>query len=120
MVVVVGQVAQYISLYFGLAGVTRSRYPFGFEAPEETLHRGVVPAIAATTHAVADSMPPEQLSKFLTAVVAALVGVKQHTARQPGSQAQLNEYLVHALELTGFLGGFEQAEHVSSIADFLG
>ncbi|MOA41443.1 hypothetical protein D3C78_1634030 [compost metagenome] len=33
-------------------------------------------------------------------------------------QAQLNEYFVHALEITGFLGGLEQAKHVIADINF--
>lgn len=39
--------------------VTRHRYPFILQAPEEALHRAVIPAVSTSTHTLFDSVPSQ-------------------------------------------------------------
>jgi len=57
---------------------------FGLQGAEEALHRGVVPAVAATTHAGADASAGEQLPIAAAGVLAAAVGVMEEA---PGGAA---------------------------------
>lgn len=81
MVVVIRQVAQHISLSLPLVGIAMLRHPFRFQASEKTLHRRVVPAVAAAAHALLDTVAPEHLAEFNAGVVATLVRVKHQLLR---------------------------------------
>lgn len=50
------------------------RYPLGFQAPEEPLHRRIIPAIASSAHALLDPVTPQLLPEGEAGVVSALVG----------------------------------------------
>lgn len=80
-VVVIHQVVADIPLGFPQAHVPRGRKPFRLEAPEQPLHRRVIPAVATPTHALGHAIAPQPLPKYPAAVLAALVGVKQHARR---------------------------------------
>jgi hypothetical protein len=48
--------------------VTYRRHPFGLEAAEQSLHRGVVPAISAAAHALLYSIAPQALTELPAAL----------------------------------------------------
>src|SRR5690606_10724909 len=53
------------------------RYPFGFQTPEETLCRGVIPAIPSATETLLHLIAPEQLAESQAGVLAPLIRMKQ-------------------------------------------
>lgn len=61
--------------------VAHSRYPLSFHAPEHTLHRRIIPAVATTIHALAYAISPKPLAKLSAAALGALILVKQQALR---------------------------------------
>lgn len=80
-VVVIHQVVADIPFRFPQTHVTRRRKPLRLQTPEQPLHRRIVPAVATPTHALGHAITPQPLPKYPAAVLAALVGVKQHARR---------------------------------------
>ena len=79
-VVVIHQVVADIS--FGLleTHVSRCWDPLRFQASEQPLHWGIIPAVTPSTHALGDPVAPQPLSELTTGVLATLVTVKQDIA----------------------------------------
>ena len=76
-VVEVGNIVIHLSACFLVVGIDRLADPLGFQTPEETLNRGVVPAVSAPTHALNDVMIIEELPECGAGVLTALIRVKQ-------------------------------------------
>ena len=55
------------------AGVAITVHPFRFIAPKESLHWGVIPAIASTAHTWLHLVAPQLLLKRFTGVMASLI-----------------------------------------------
>src|SRR5690554_3912057 len=77
-VVVVHQIATYIFFCLGQVPISKGRYPFGFQAPEQPFHRGVVPAVAAPAHALCHSIAPEPLTELTTGILTSLIRVEHN------------------------------------------
>ena len=71
-VVIVHQIAT--NIFFGLRQIpiSHGRYPLGFQTPEQSLHRCVVPAVATSAHALCHSIAPEPLTELAAGVLTAL------------------------------------------------
>lgn len=61
--------------------IAYGRYPLCFQAPEHTLHRGIVPTVSTTTHALAHAVTPEPLTKLPATILRSLIRVKQKIFR---------------------------------------
>lgn len=61
------------------ARVSHSWNPLRFKTSEQTFHRGVMPTVATPTNALGHAIVSQSLPKCPTAILAALVGVKQLT-----------------------------------------
>ena len=68
---------------FGLVAraVRFRRGAFGLERGEEALHRGIVPAVAGSTHATGHAVVGQEPLEGLTGVLAPPIGVMQHGLR---------------------------------------
>lgn len=78
-VVVIHQVTTDIPLCFPQVHVSRGRQPLRLQAPEQPLHRCIVPAVSTPAHTLGHAIAPQSLPKCPAAILTALVGVKQHT-----------------------------------------
>src|SRR3989338_8104602 len=80
-IVIMGQVVQHIRLGLLLRLVAFFGYPFRLQATKKAFHRGIVPAISSTTHALFDAKTRQLFSELATGVMTALVGMKHHLPR---------------------------------------
>src|SRR5690606_4103471 len=80
-VIAMHQVMADVPLRLSGSHVACRRYPFCFQAAKQPLHRSVVPAVAASTHALLHAVAPQPLPEQAAGVLAALVGVKHHLLR---------------------------------------
>lgn len=78
-VVVVHQVVADVPFCFLEIQISRLWDPFCLQASEYPLHGGVIPAVAATAHALGYPITPQPLPKFPTGILATLIAVKQHS-----------------------------------------
>src|SRR5678816_3916253 len=72
---------EHISTCFVARSVATTIRALDLQRREEAFHGGVIPAVAATTHAASHTMRIEQPLEVLARVLAALVGVMQQLAR---------------------------------------
>ena len=79
-VVVIHQVIADIPFCILKTHVSRCRDPLRFQASEQPLHWGIIPAVTPSTHALGDPVAPQPLSELTTGVLATLVTVKQDIA----------------------------------------
>lgn len=77
-VAVTHQVIPDIPLRFPQAHVARGRKLLRLQAPEQSLHRRIVPAVATQTHALGHAIAAQPLPKCTAALLTALVVVKPH------------------------------------------
>lgn len=71
------QVMTDVPLRLSCSRVACRRYPFCLQAVKQTLHRGIVPAVAASTHALLHPVAPQPLSEQTTDILAALIRVER-------------------------------------------
>ncbi len=76
-VVPMHQIMTDVSVCFLSRHVANGRYPFGFQASKDTLHRRVVIAVAPATHALAHAVQPESLVKLAAAILRNLIRMEQ-------------------------------------------
>ena len=76
VVVVLIHVSQDIREGLSRGAVTLRGNPLGFQAPEEPLHGRVIPAVAASAHALLHPITPQLSLEGDTGVLAALIGVE--------------------------------------------
>ncbi|CAK9886689.1 MAG: hypothetical protein XXXJIFNMEKO3_03135 [Candidatus Erwinia impunctatus] len=86
--VIARDVADYRALSLAEAVIALRRHPFGLQAPEEPLHRGIIPAVTPATHALLYPTAPQSLPVLTAGIVAALIAVEHHacwlTPKLPG------------------------------------
>ena len=58
-VVIPNDIVRYFMGSIAEVHVTRHRYPLVFQAPEEVLHRDVIPAISSSTQTLFDLVTPQ-------------------------------------------------------------
>src|SRR5690606_4383607 len=75
-VVVVHQIATNIFLGLKQIPISQGRYPLRFQAPEQSLHRCVIPAVATPAHALSHSIAPEPLTELATGILTSLIRVE--------------------------------------------
>lgn len=54
------------------------RYPFRFQAPEQSFHQRVIPAIPAAAYTLLDPVPPQPLTELTACVLTTLIRVEPH------------------------------------------
>lgn len=70
-----------VSVRFLSPHVAHGRYPFSFQTAKHALHRRVIPTVSTTAHALEHAVTPQPLAKLTTAVLRALIRVKQQSLR---------------------------------------
>src|SRR5690606_6478393 len=61
--------------------IAHRRYPLGFQASEQALHRRVVPAVTSAAHALHHAVTPEPLPEPAACILRALVGMEHNLLR---------------------------------------